>query len=682
MTASVLRPLLPLLHLLVVGLLLCSQPLLCAAQASMHDIVITSITSPNCTADGPYAVDCLLPLTMSVHTAGLPVDPLAGDTYGSYYLLIRYAGVLSTSCWGKRDLSDPSNSSVVCTLRLPGLVLPALGVMLNVSFRDWTSLQESLPFVGLSLANRGPPLLTSISGCASSNGSGTFGCAPDVDVLQLRGSNMLWFAGVQTDYVFTSIASRLSFMGSVTALNDSYAELLLNVGYSLLLLVPHYNGTVLPLAFNLGYYPLSGDTSLVPVLTNSVSISFIPLPPPIITFVSFSSCAVTVENGTQQFNSCLPGVSSVSVTGHYLYGSVSVGNSTLGYFPAQLTFDYQSPLNQQASLPYIAAAEPGVQYDVMVSNDAGSTLLPAAFTYTAQPTLAGVDACLDSGSDYYYPPANCPPGATLLLRGFNFIDDPQLTVLLTPVYADGNVSCTNASFLSPLTITCTLPSPALALQPLFYGQQSFVTVLFPSSPLNRSNTLMLAVYVSATAAIVTSVTGCGNSSGALSLTECRSLDVLTLAGSNLGNASLVWATNQGFPCLPLDGSNTASALQCQLPDLDSSEQDILTDTPYTMQVNTRQGQTNIFRISFTSQPAVVPQPPASGSPSSSSGRSAAVVAAAVVVPVVVVLALLSVLLWRRHGSRLLKQCPDALMHRHQSDVSSDDMMSSAVELES
>ena len=106
--------------------------------------------------------------------------------------------------------------------------------------------------------------------------------------------------------------------------NATYATLSLAIIYYGLLLPEHYDGVVLPLLFQANYRQPNGSNVLV--TTNTVSISFIPLPPPIFTVANSVSCD-RVSSGLANYTGCVPGLSRIFICGHYLYNlSAMIGS--------------------------------------------------------------------------------------------------------------------------------------------------------------------------------------------------------------------------------------------------------------------------------------------------------------------------------------------------------------------
>ena len=278
------RAALALLSITLMMLLLLS---LAAAQSppqSLADVRITSITG--CVDAYPVTVNCSVASnTLRIQTAtGFPpeMNPYDRPTY--FYItaqLDSYNYFATTSVWP--DLSDSTNTSVFVNVTALAYYPHITGVLVNVSFVDYSvyPYQTSPAFAGFSYRFEGPPTLTAIAGCEGS-GQATLNCVPDATVLELMGSGLLWYA---TGYrVRLSIGNETSrpLYSDLTVINDTYAKLSLTQLYGTVLKPQHYAGVLLPLNFTTNVYNSSGQV-VYTYTTNSLHISFVPLPPPNIT---------------------------------------------------------------------------------------------------------------------------------------------------------------------------------------------------------------------------------------------------------------------------------------------------------------------------------------------------------------------------------------------------------------
>ena len=261
-------------------LLLCS---LAAAQSqsppqSITDVRVTSVTG--CVDVYPITVNCSTTRNrLRIQTAGFP----AGIDFR--YLFVNAeindnAGFAAN--YARPDLSDPTNSSLFVNVTARSYYPHITGTVINVSFSYYgaSPSQTSPAFAAFSYRFDGPPTLTSIAGCDGS-GQATLNCVPDSAVLTLTGSGLLWYSvGKTARLSIGNETSRPSF-SDLTVINDTYAKLSLQRAYPELLKPQHYAGVLLPLNLTSYVYNSSGQV-VYTYTTNSLHISFVSLPPPII----------------------------------------------------------------------------------------------------------------------------------------------------------------------------------------------------------------------------------------------------------------------------------------------------------------------------------------------------------------------------------------------------------------
>jgi len=253
---------------------------LAAAQSPefIADVQITSITG--CVDVPPVTVNCSVgTTTLRIQTAnGFPAT--RDFNYQPVYLdahLNEYSYFSTTAVWP--DLNDPTNSSVFVNITAGGYYPHITDALISVSFVDYYSGDRltSPPFAGFSYRFEGPPTLTSIGGCDGS-GQSTQNCVPDSATIELTGSGLLWYQSAWSAQL--TIGNKSTVSGSsLRVVNDTYATLSLAWIYTSLLQPQHYAGVLLPLNFT----SLSVDRSGVvqySYTTNSLYISFVPLPPP------------------------------------------------------------------------------------------------------------------------------------------------------------------------------------------------------------------------------------------------------------------------------------------------------------------------------------------------------------------------------------------------------------------
>ena len=251
---------------------------------SIADVQIASVSG--CVDVYPVTVNC------SVATTTLLIQTVAGfppNTVGlpRYYLYLDarvngYSYFLTTSVWLNQN--DPSNRSVFANVSAGGYYPSITGQLIDVAFSapNAPGSPISASFAGFSYRFEGPPTLTSIAGCDGS-GQSTLNCVPDAAVLELTGSGLLWYS--QLWYVLFSIGGETSrkydAYRAMSVVNDTYATLSLAEVYGGMLKPQHYAGVLLP--FNLTSQALNSKGVEYSYTTNSLYVSFVPLPAPRIT---------------------------------------------------------------------------------------------------------------------------------------------------------------------------------------------------------------------------------------------------------------------------------------------------------------------------------------------------------------------------------------------------------------
>jgi hypothetical protein len=590
----------------------------------MQDIVVTDVTG--CLNVTPFTFNCSMPANLVISTTGLP---LVASNY-FFNVRIQYNGQ-SLSNVAQLNYADRTRMSLLVTVQPPAYSVGLTGVLLNLTIVDMVSGNTSAPFPAFSFAPLPAPLLVSISGCDGS-GVGTYNCAPDNDILTIQGSGLTWLQ--KSTPLITYPASKSSSSGIITSvslnsgtysftlINDSHALLLLNQSYEYTVLPQHYNGTVLPLLFSSSSYnEATGRVSTV--YTNALNISFIPLPPPSIASFYVSQCA---QYSGANYTSCLPGVSYLFLTGHYLYlVQILVGGQLCSRLVASAT-------NWVCNLPVIDGYTPDFAYDtVVVPYDGANITLSCIVAFTSAPTVSSVIPCLYQGTMSVSNNGLCQPGHVLTIKGSRFpLSDSSVQVTMSrfvsssSYYTTLNVNCTVAVVLDSGTIACTLPfilNSTIAQQ--FYGQYVQVQASFSTS---ISNVMYNSVYNFADAPNVTAISGCQSSRSTLQISECLPEDVLQIEGTNLaGSDVLIYGITE---LLEADGSMyndyqvcnvtsfSTTSITCVLP-LWDEENPLLSEVDYyfivTLIRNNSYMRSNAFSVTFT-----IDGPPAMASSSSSS----------------------------------------------------------------
>ena len=275
-----------LLLLLPALLLLLDSSTVAHAQQSpqsFSDVRITSISG--CTDVGAVTVNCsVATTTLLIRTAaGFPAatDWLRSPPYITARLN-GYSYFTTTATW--LNPSDPTNSSVYVNVTAGGYYPHITGQLVSVWLVQfatyWLSAPPGTPsFDGFSYAFDQPPTLTSVSGC-DGGGQSTLNCLPDYSILTLTGSGLLWLSTGST--ILLNLGSGSASLDSISVRNDSYATLPLVDVYSTILSPQHYGGALLSFNLTSVAYGRTGGREYS-YTTNSLQISFAPLPPPNIT---------------------------------------------------------------------------------------------------------------------------------------------------------------------------------------------------------------------------------------------------------------------------------------------------------------------------------------------------------------------------------------------------------------
>ena len=276
---------------------------LAAAQSppqTLADVQIASISG--CVDVYPITVNCsLATTTLRIQTlAGFP----ASMDLSVYQLFVTgqvndFSYFTPSAVWP--DASDSTNRSVYVNMSVGGYYPHITGALISVSFIDYYALYQptSAAFAGLSYRFEGPPTLTSIGGCDGS-GQQTLNCVPDLAVIQLTGSGLLWLSSSR-DALLLSIGNVTTALTDfyTQVINDTYATVSLQWLYGQLLKPQHYAGKLLSfnltsLAYNRARQVVSSYT------TNSLYLSFVQLPPPSI--VSWYSTYPDISKQAQTRN--------------------------------------------------------------------------------------------------------------------------------------------------------------------------------------------------------------------------------------------------------------------------------------------------------------------------------------------------------------------------------------------
>ena len=604
------------------------------SQSMISNVTILSVSSiSGCIDSYPIVTNCTFPASISIRTSGIDtrMDPT------SLSLLITSQQV-EIWIWLLSLRSD--DMTIVATVTSVPYNPTLFHGRANLSVYDYGTGIRSVPFPGISFAYDGPPTLLTIGGCRGA-GAGTYDCVPASDVVTFTGSGFRWLTN--RAYVSVQIGNNGVYAGQAfQVVNDSYALLLLNTTYTYLLLPQHYSGVVLPVSI---FLPSSGSTTvLARYYTNALSVSFITLPAPIvISIVADATCQnLTLSGGSTFYFTCIPGVSYLVVSGHYLYSdAITVGGSPCSKQNTRVNGGTaaNAPL-LYCTLPEILDTEPGRSYNVVVSNAAGTYVPDISVAYTAQPSISAITPCEDhalAGLGSW-----CQPGALLTISGSRLYVDTSVTVLLVSSRPlEINVTCPQPTVVNSSTITCLLPELDSISAAQFYGRSVRLLVLFNFSTV-VTNTLVRTVYNLPGAPYIASISGCDLSVSARDVSSCHSGGILTLSGHNFSGSSIsIYSiTSQPyFSCFLLPG-NSSTMVTCRLPLFDPVDAPFVADNPYTliMSIVTLSSRptvvaSNTFTVSFTYPPVT----PSGSQTEKSIAASPTIILLSTIVPVLGVL---------------------------------------------
>ena len=247
---------------------------------SVRDVQILSVSG--CVDVHPVTVNCSLSTTLRLVTAGFPATvnwsrrPLniAAQVNGYTYFT-------TTGTW--LDSTDPTNSSAFVNITANAYYPHITGTLVALWFVDHATAgyPTSAAFDGFSFVFEAAPTLTSISGCNGS-GSSTLDCVPDGTTLTLTGSALSWYGPQMAAQVNIGSQATTDTSSSLQVVNDTYATLSLAYIYSSLLGPQQYNGALLSFSLSSWAHTAAGSKTAF-YTTNALQLSFVALPPPIIT---------------------------------------------------------------------------------------------------------------------------------------------------------------------------------------------------------------------------------------------------------------------------------------------------------------------------------------------------------------------------------------------------------------
>ena len=485
--------------------------------------VITAVSG--CTDVGSVTYNCTSGATLAIHGTDFVDDDNAA-------LVFPYTSG-HTVCWINPQLYA---TNITCNLFtddrtfLHGDKLEAVQIGFPSIPVEGSIYYYSRPlFYGVAFLHVPLPSITSISGCDDSNntdGQYTASCLPEVATLTLTGIDFSIFdqavSGMPYDHLVLNIGGRRNTVRwqlfGTTVIEVPLAEM-----YGRLVVPDHYTGQPLPVSLSTGQ-----------LTTNNVFVSFVsPQPPPRVD--SMSGCQTSTVSPLS-VGGCVPGVSQITLHGHYLYPPISVYVG--GKLCTQVATQFTSPTLIVCVVPSIDEYVPGFCYDLYLNDTVYADepevgLLPAAVSYVAGPIVSGVVPCIDTlRTNLPYPFAKCQPGQLLTIVGVGFQPaDPAAYVSISIWYGGSDAQCSNLTVLDNEHIVCLLPD----LGPSSRGLTLASLTLHTHG--NTTQGFQLYVYDVVDPMHVTSLSGCGEQTsevvgGIPTLASCVPGDTIAIHGSH------------------------------------------------------------------------------------------------------------------------------------------------------
>ena len=611
-------------------------------------ITITAVSGSTCTSTPDNtAVNCTTPFVLTINGTGLGnnMEPRVVISAAPYSL---------TVCGGLTV--DPAGEWLTCGVYARGYGWLPQATTLSLFMYDLrTGAQLTAPLPSLSLAYVPPPVLISInsSACQSGGGEVALLCDPSQATLVITGTSLGVFISGGPISTRLCIRNSCGIVTGIQVFNDTLMTVPIRYQYELFLLAEHYNNTLLPLTMRSGTF-----------VSNALTISFVELPPPVIT--SLGSQRGTCSRANNQYNQtalfgCSPLADSMVILGKNMY---EVQNVTIGGVLVNVTSARGNYIT--VVFPYLPNYVPGLLYDLTMTVGAYVLSRPAAVSFNADPLVTEVSYCIDPGADYYSMYKQCTPGTTITISGANLVDQP-ISVLIYPNYTYAytpnppSVACLSPLVTSSSTITCTLPELAASVATYFQGAANRLLVSYPQNSTLSASFLPVSagVYQLPNAAFFTTIAGCGPAvtqtvllaTPSTLFMQCAEGSVLTVTGQHFlqyrAPPPMLYSAAAGFTAFDVNVTSD-TLLTVQLPWLDQYP-NLQYSTQYTFRLVFNSfltpAMTQPFYVTMSQYVPVDPQ---------TSGGMVGVrtIVPAVVVPVVVLLvALGAVLVWRRQRKR-------------------------------
>ena len=499
---------------------LCLLSLHCASAQSASQPSITGISG--CNDVGVTTWNCSAGATVTVTGAGFLDDPRA--YMSSDDVLLR--------CIVQHPIQSSSFACYLESVRPP--TWPGNVLERSVVYFPTTNV-SSPAFYGFAMTHTDMPYLTGVYGCDdSNNAAGTFtrNCQPDSTVLTVVGLHFSVIPTMPATAISVSLGGKRTMAGA-RVVNDTVMTIALSAFYARVVLPDHYSSQPLPLIVQCGWYS-----------TNSVNVSLVsPIPPPQVTAIN--NLFNPASGGCQGRNvttglamlGCVPGVSSLLITGHYFYQPMQ---AFVGGQPCAITTF--SSTQMSCTLPVIPNYIPGRLYDLVLNDsvyadDGDVGIVPQAVSFVGGAVLVSALPCAPGCGIAVS--AKCQAGQVLTIQGVGFTTDPAAYMTLTNPRSGWSGNCSRLVEVDQYTYACTLPAlPAdeAAVQP---AQMSVAL----TSQGKTSSPLLVMAYDSATPISISAIQGCGQTvlagaDGSLSISNCYPTDWLTMTGQNFQLGSL------------------------------------------------------------------------------------------------------------------------------------------------
>ena len=447
-----------------------------------------------------------------------------------------------------------ANTAISCSIPAEYSALQ-FNQWLPVVVTDMIGLQQSPPSYLVQYSSPAHPTITSVTGCEgdsiNSASLTTTGCTLSTTVT-ITGSGFVQ-DGTQWRLSVTLAGSTTAVnqLGISTYLvNSSSIQLPTSLLYSII--APSITSTSSVVSLYIRHDTWLVGPVQITVPTSPLSVSRV------------SGCAAAA-NANFTVVGCSPGVSSITIQGVSFLSTTTV---TVANQPCVLTTYTATSL--VCVLPTPVGLQPGVAYDLYISNFAGNVTVPGGVSYTTSPTIVSVTS-LFCPPDYAWTgngnaPLFCSAYAQLTLVGVYFQELSTLQVNITSLYfALPPLTCGNLSYLSASELTCTLPAPG-SLSP-----QSPQSIQIWENSTFASNSWQTRLYTDTTQQPnIESVQGCVSVDAATRVASgCQVGDIITLNGANFvpGTTTLqvqLWSDGEAFQCSsPRVLSSTQ--LTCTLP---------------------------------------------------------------------------------------------------------------------